>query len=183
MKNNGELRQANTKFTVALTKEDIKTLKYEKRFGFIMAVFILSLAALFNLVYIVSNHEINLPLLLSIDLAIIGLSLFVMFILNRNINKDLRAGAKVIDIGTIEKKKHKTDYEAGSAALYIPVLGDLFPKLCGPKMKSYSRYILVIKGAGYDVEKELFDDVMEGSPIEIHNSKYSDVFLAIKKNE
>jgi len=48
-------------------------------------------------------------------------------------------------------------------------------------MKEYSKYILIAKGVEYEVEKELFDNTITGDLIEIHDSKYSDIFLEIKK--
>ena len=164
-----------------LTKENIKTLKYEKRIGFVFAGLIIAFGALMNLFVIISNPEKNWLLLLLIDLGIVGLSYLVVFSMNRKINRDLREGIKVVKTEKIEIKKSEIDYEVGSGALYIPILGDLFPKLWGHKMKEYSKYILVINGVGHNVEKELFDSVIEGGLIEVHDSKYSDVFLEFKK--
>jgi hypothetical protein len=159
-----------------LTKQDIKILKYEKRMGYVFAGIILSFAFLFNLFFIATNHErVGLfillktrSLLLLIDLIIICLSFFIAFLMNRKINKDLRIGEKVVTIEKIEWKEHKIDYEAGSASL-------------GQKMKPYSKYILVLKGIEYNVEKELFNNVEKGYFVEIHSAKYSNTLLEIKK--
>ena len=164
-----------------LTKENIKTLKNEKRIGFVFAGLVIAFGSLINLVYIVANHEKNWLLLLLIDLGIVGLSYLIAFSINRKINNDLRAGVKVIKKEKIEKKKHEIDYEAGSGVLYIPILGNLFPKLWGHRMKAYSKYILVIKGVAHDVEKELFDSIVEGNLIEIHEAKHSGIVLEFKK--
>ena len=166
-----------------LTKENIKTLKYEKRIGFVFAGLIIAFGALINLFIIVSSPEKNWLLLLLIDLCIVGLSYLVAFSMNRKINRDLREGIKVVKTEKIEIKKSEIDYEVGSGALYIPILGDLFSKLWGHKMKEYSKYILIINGVGHTVEKELFDSVIEGGLIEVHNSKYSDIFFEFKKVE
>ena len=164
-----------------LTKKNIKTLKYEKRTGFVFSGLVIAFGALLNLGYIISNEENGWLLLLLIDLGIVGLSYFIAFFMNRKINKDLRAGTKDVKIEKIERKKHEIDYEAGSGALFIPILGNLFPKLWGQKMKEYSKYTLVVNGVGFDVEKELFDSVVEGDLIEIHYSKYSEILLESNK--
>jgi len=164
-----------------LTKKNIKKLKYEKRISFVFSGLVLAFGALLNLVYIVSNDEKGWLLLLLINIGIVGLSYLIAFFINRKINKDLGVGVKVVRIEKIEKKKHYIDYEVGSGALFIPILGNLFPKLWGHRMKEYSKYTLVIKGVGHDVEKELFDSVEEGDLIELHVSKYGEILLELKK--
>ena len=169
-----------------LTKENIKTLKYEKRIGFVFAGIILAFGLLFNLFFIAtklakSYEKDELLILIAIDLLIVGLSYLTASTMNRKINKDLREGIKIVRIEKIDKKNHIIDYEAGSGSLYIPGLGDLFPKLWGQEMRSYSKYVLTIKGIENNVEKELFDNVKEGDLIEVHDSKHSDIFLEFKK--
>ena len=166
-----------------LTIDNRKKLKHEKRIGYVFAVLIIAFGALLNVAYIVSNREKDLWLPLLIASGIIGLSYLVAFFMNRNINKDLRTGIKEARVEKIEKKIHKVDYEAGSGVLYIPILGDLFPKLWKPKMNKYSKYFFIVKGVEYDVEKELFDNVIEGDTIEIHYSKYSDILLEFRKTK
>jgi len=166
---------------IDLTRENVKKLKTEKRIGFVFSGLIIAFGALINLVIIVSNDEGGWLLPFLIALGIVGLSYFVAFSVNRKINKDLRVGKKEIKTEIVENKAHKIDYEVGSGVLYIPVLGDLFPKLWKPKMNEYSKYILTIKGVEYDVVKEFFENVTVGETIEIHNSKYSGILLEIKR--
>ena len=165
-----------------LTTENSEKLKFEKRIGFIFALLVIAFGALINLVYIISNHEKSLLLLLLIDIGIVGLSYLICFLINRKINKDLRLGIKTVRIEKIEEKRDKTDCEVGSGVLYIPILGNLFPKLWGQKMKGNTKYILMVKEVGYTVEKKLFDSVIEGGFVEIHDSTYSNIFLELKKS-
>ena len=164
-----------------LTTKNRKTLKNEKRIGFVFSGLIIAFSVLLSSLYILLNNEKNWELFLLIGFGIICLSYFIAFFMNRKINKDLRAGTKVVRIEKIEEKKHKIDYEAGSGALHIPGLGDLFPNIWGQKMKKYSEYILVVEGVNFDVEKELFDNVVAGDLIEIHFSQYSKTLLEFKK--
>jgi hypothetical protein len=155
-------REVKNKFLniikMELTIENRKKLKREKRIGFVFAVLIIAFGALINLAYILSNQAKGFLMPLFIASGIIGLSCLVAFFMNRRINRDLRAGIKEARVEQVEKKRHKVDYEAGSGVLYIPILGDLFPRLWKPKMNEYSKYILTLKGVEYDVEKELFDN-------------------------
>ena len=164
-----------------LTTKNIKTLKNEKRIGFVFSGLIIIFGILLSSAYIILNNDKNWVLLLSIGFGIICLSYFIAFFMNRKINNDLRAGTKVVRIEKIEEKKHKTDYEAGSGMLFIPILGNLFPKVWGQKMKEYSKYLLAVQGVNLDVEKELFDNVVAGDLIEIHFSQYSKTLLEFKK--
>ena len=161
-----------------ITENDIKTLKYEKRIGYVFAGFILTGGALSNIVFIATNSEREWSLLLLrdwlllllIDFVIIGLSFLVAFLMNRKINKDLRAGTKMVTIGKIARKEHQIDYEAGSGSL-------------GQEMKPYSKYVLTVNGIEYNVEKELFDTVEEGDFIEAHEAKYSEVLLGLAEHK
>jgi hypothetical protein len=165
-----------------LTKQDRKILKYEKRVGHVFAGIILTFGILLSLIFFATNHERDgllillkaWSLLLLMDLIIISLSCLTAFLMNRKVNKDLNAGIKIVTTEKIEWKEHKIDYEAGRGSLYIPGLGDMFPKLWGQKMRPYSKYILILKGIEYNIEKELFDSVEKGDFVEIHNAKYSE---------
>ena len=174
-----------------LTESDIKTLKYEKRMGYVFAGFILTGGVLSNIVFIATNSEREWSLLLLrdwlllllIDFVVIGLSFLVAFLMNRKINKDLRAGTKMVTVEKIARKKYEIDYEVGSGSLYIPGLGDRFPKLWGQEMKPYSKYVLTVNGIEYNAEKELFDTVEEGDFIEVHEAKYSEVLLGLTEHK
>jgi len=69
-----------------LTKENKKTLKYEKRIGFVFSGLAIAFGALLNLVYIVSNDEKSWFLLTLINIIIVGLSYLIAFSMNRKIN-------------------------------------------------------------------------------------------------
>jgi hypothetical protein len=160
-----------------LTQQDKKILKYEKRMGYVFAGIILTFGILLNIIFIATNHEREgllilvraWSLLLLIDFVIVGLSSLTAFLMNKKINKDLSIGIKIITTEKIEWKEHKIDYEVGSG-------------WGRREMKPYSKYILILKGIEYDVEKELFDSVEKGNFVEIHNAKYSETLLEIKKN-
>jgi len=151
-----------------LTKENKKKLKHEKRVVFCVAISVLAITAVTNLVCILLN-QLNLLLLLLIDLGVVFSCFLIVFLGNRKINKDLKAGIKIVKIEKIERKIHKIDYEAGSS-----VNGNM-------PMRPFPRYIFAINGFGYDVEKEVFDSFSEGESIEVHRSKYSGTLLEFKK--
>jgi len=161
-----------------LTQQDIKELKYEKRIGYVFAGIILTFCAFFNLWFFATNCEREWSLLLLrdwllvllTDFVILILSLLTTFLINRKINKDLFAGIKIVTTEKIEWKEHRIDYKAGSGVK-------------APGMKPFSKYIFILNGIAYNVEKELFDSVEKGDLVEIHTAKCSEALLGIKKKK
>lgn len=47
--------------------------------------------------------------------------------------------------GIVKEKEYMLDYEPGSGSLYIPILGDLFPKLFGPEMNAVDKWFLIVE--------------------------------------
>ena len=51
----------------------------------------------------------------------------------------------------IVDKEIKKSFEAGSGNLFIPILGDLFPKLWGQKMNEKNKYLIFTEKYRYEV--------------------------------
>ena len=149
-----------------LTQEDRKILKYEKRIGYVLSMFIFALGGILSLYLYVEENWLFFKLISS---GTVILSFLTAFLINRKINKDLKTGTKFVRKERIMGTKHEIDYEAGSGALQ------------GGKMKPYSKYTLIINGIAYNIEKELFENVKEGDLIEIHEAIFSGVLLGFKK--
>ena len=62
----------------------------------------------------------------------------------------------------VVSKKVVKSFEAGSGALYIPILGDLFPKLWGQKMKGSNKYFIFTEKFKYEVNEEDYNKLNEG---------------------
>ena len=166
---------------IKLSDKDIKIIKYERRPGIVIPLMILTLAGLFNLIYLSnSNNSISQIIILIINSGIITFCVFLSFLINWNYNKDLKAGTKKIEIERVNKKEERTIYEAGSGTLYLPILGYLFPKLWGQPMKPIQKLHLIINHCRYDIEKEMYDNIKEGDLVEMYYSQYSEILLGIE---
>ncbi|NDV83903.1 hypothetical protein [Bacteroides sp. 51] len=81
-----------------------------------------------------------------------------------------------METGIVVEKEAITDYEAGSGSLHIPILGDLFPKLFGQRMKPVGRWFITARVNNglyrYEVEEDLYKRLKEGDQIGIGTDKY-----------
>jgi len=164
----------------ALSSEDIKILRKQKRVGYTFSLLFFAFVFLFDLIYFLIQDKINWILIISVNIGIIVLSFIVLYLMNRQYNKDIKKGEKVILKRNVEKKESLTEYEAGSGALYVPVLGNLFPKIWGQKMRSQNNYYIIANSRKYLVEKSFFDKIQPGDPINIYFSSYSSTFQGIE---
>lgn len=162
-----------------LSEKDIATLKYEKRMGYVFAIMIISFGALLSFFSVLMSENVNWNTLIIVDACIVLLSFLVQYLMNRKINKDLIENEKVVKIETIQLLESGPTYEAGSGNLYIPILGDLFPKLWGQKMSKLLKTSVVFNNTRYDVEPEIFNQLKVGDPIEFHLAIHSQTILDI----
>lgn len=163
-----------------LTDKDIQRLKNEKRTGFIFSELVLAMGGLFSLIYWVINPDMEGTNLLLMDTGVIGVSILVSYFMNKQYNKDLNSGTKIILMETVQGKENHKSHKANSGAMYIPILGDLFPKLFGQKMQPALKLNLIINGYRFEVEKNVFDEVKKDDLIEMHYTIYSEIFLGIE---
>lgn len=166
--------------TKPLTENDRKTLKYEKRIGYVFAGLVLSFGALFNLFYFIQDffgHELLVIVL--VNSGILSIAYFVCKIINRGANRDLQVNIKVIYTRLADKKRIEKSYEAGSGNLFIPVLGNLFPKLWGQEMKEINKYLIYSNGNEYEVNEDLFNKITEGSHFDVHYASNSQTVLSL----
>lgn len=163
-----------------LTENDRKILKEEKRIGFVFLGIILSFGGLFNLFYFIIYNESYLLISL-VDIGIILLAFFVLNSVNKNVNRDLKENTKEFYTRIVEKKLEEKSYEAGSGNLYIPILGDLFPKIWGQKMTETIKYFIVSNNHNYEVDKEFYNNISKGEEYKIYISKHSSTILSFHK--
>jgi len=165
---------------MTLTDKDIKTIKYEKRIGFVFSGFVLAFGGLFNLFYVLTNQNIVWTMLILVDTGLIGLSILISYLMNRKYNMDLKSGTKIVRIETVQQIETETTYEAGSGSMYIPILGDLFPKLWGQKMRPIEKLNLIINGFRFEVKKDDFSNAKQDDKVEMYYSRHSDTLLGIE---
>jgi len=164
-----------------LSGDEMVIIRKEKRMGYVFAAIILMFGLLLNLWIILDSDVENKGVLLIIDPLIVFISFFVCRMINRDFNKDLRAGIKTIQEDTVQKKEARYVGEAGSGVLYIPILGDLFPKLWGQEMKNTTVFKLVVGSVRYTVEKETFANVEEGAAVKMHFAPNSKILLKVER--
>ena len=170
--------------TIELTEKDKKTLKGEKRIGYVFSGMILCFGGLFNLYYFISNKPIQDYLIISlINLGIIIFAYVVYNRLNFKVNLDLKENKKELLKKKIEEKTEEKSYEAGSGALYIPILGDLFPKLWGQKMRETRKFFIFTNDAKYEVNEDIYNELEKGSDCYMHFAKHSETILDFSKTE
>jgi hypothetical protein len=164
-----------------LTKKDISLIRQEKRIGFVFSGLLFSFGLIGNIIYLAVAQEKTLPGLIIIDSLLIALCFLIPYLTNFKLNKDLKSGIKKSTDKLLQNKVEKMDYEAGSGNLYIPILGDLFAKLWGQKMKQAMRYYLIVDNVEYNVDNELYLKVNQGDKIQMYFGTYSDLFLGFEK--
>ena len=168
-----------------LSEEDRKVIEREKRIAYIFSTIIFLLGILFNICFVLvrSDGSQSLEFLLPIDIGVLLICFLIIFFMNRRHNADLREMTKIARIKQVIMKYQEISHEAGSGVLYIPILGDLFPKLWGQKMRPIQVCYLNIDNYRYRVEKELYDIVEDGDLVEMHYAKNSSLLLTICKFE
>ena len=117
-----------------LTDKDQQIIKYEKRTGFVFSGITLSFGGIYNLSFLLTGDDKNYLILIFVDLFIVVLCIFIIYLMNRKLSKDLLSGVKIVKLEKVQKKECEISYEAGSGGLSIPILGNLFPKLFSKEM-------------------------------------------------
>ena len=165
-----------------LSSEDIKELKYEKRFGFIFPAMIIAFAVLMNILYFLTVPKPNMVYVILFNTVVLLLSFLLNYKMNHKLNTDLREGIKISKRAKVQDKEHTTSSEAGSGMLYVPILGDIFPKLWGQKMRPKGYYSLIINNARYEVDQKLYEGVNLGDQVDIYYAENSNSQLGIEKH-
>lgn len=165
-----------------LTEKDKQAIRLEKRIGFVFGIIVI-MAGIIALFLISYYRDFSWPAL-SVMLAsflVAATAIFVAARMNRKYNRDLKEDKRVAKTGVVQLKEEAVDYEAGSGVLYIPILGDLFPKLWGQKMSKLQKYNLIIDNHRFTVAKELFDSIEEGDEVTMYYPACSDTLLGIER--
>jgi hypothetical protein len=173
------MEQVESSYYSRLNDQDIAKLKYEKRIGYVFASIVIFAGVLLTFFAIVLSEKVDWNALIIIDVLMLFLSFLIQYFMNRKINLDLRENEKIIKIETVQLLESEPTYEAGSGNLYIPGLGDLFPKLWGQKMRKSIRKSVIFNNTRYDIDPEIFNQLKVGDSIEFHLGKYSETILAI----
>ncbi len=122
----------------------------------------------------------NINLFYAISAIIVTLSLLQYAISTSKLRKDLRAMDSISREVTVTELRPIENVEAGSGMLYIPILGNLFPKLWGQNMNSSSRLRLSTnEGEYFDIDSN--SEVNVGDKLILVIAKRSNTLLEIRK--
>ncbi|KAF5068150.1 hypothetical protein DSECCO2_245890 [anaerobic digester metagenome] len=165
-----------------LTPEDIAALRYERRFGYLFPALLLALAVLLNALNFVIKFVPDVRVVIFANAAVLLLCLLIHFKISHKLNQDLRDGIKVWEKAKVQAKESNVSYEAGSGAMHIPVLGNLFPKLWGQEMRDSSCFYLILNSTRYEVSRELYEEVNVGDEVRIYYAQHSHSRLGIEKS-
>ncbi len=163
-----------------LSDADKTKIKYQMRGPKVMALLIITFAAFYSFFYfVIPDFQISIYYFLLIDLVVFLIAWMVYHFGTRKYFLDLQEDYKLVKIDTVQRKEAFISHETGSGTLFIPVLGNLFPKLFSIKMKSGNRYYLIISNTRYRVEEELYNAVTEADQVELHYTAASHFRLSI----
>ena len=99
-----------------------------------------------------SDNVDKTEIILAATAGAIILSVISYMLTSRNIRHDLKTGNVITETVIAKSIKKSEDVEAGSGALYIPILGRLFPKLFGQKMNvKMVAYLITSDNVRYEV--------------------------------
>ncbi len=164
--------------TKELTEKERNVLKYERRIGYVFSGIILSFTGFFNLFYFILNDANFAFLMIGIvNTCAICFAYLVSKRINLKINRDLIGNTKELLKRKVEEKIEEKSYEAGSGALFIPILGDLFPKIWGHKMNESIKYYILSNNYKYEVDIKTYNELKIGNDFFIHYAKHSGTIL------
>ncbi|MBB4035523.1 hypothetical protein GGR21_001416 [Dysgonomonas hofstadii] len=156
---------------IELTVDDIKYIKGEKRIAYVFSSMLFFFLLLFSLAYYLI-YGIDCIFLI-IDASLLPFCFLLPVLMNKKYNTDVKSGVKTAKIEKVQSKEQTKSYEAGSGNLYIPVLGNLFPKMWGSHPRMSYIYYLIINNIRYRAGKESYEKVESGDYIEVFYTTYS----------
>jgi hypothetical protein len=165
---------------IQLNESDRKFIIYQMRPGKMIAAMVFSFGGFYNIFYFaIPDFQISDIYILTVDVVIVLLSIFIWNRINRKYRQDLEEDMKVVKKGKVQKKESYTSYETGSGSLYIPVLGDLFPKLFSIKMRSTVRYYLIINNTRMRVAEDVYQKAKVGDELDLYYTAVSDTRIGV----
>ena len=166
---------------MTLNQTDRNKIKKEMIIGNIASIIIIFGVLIFDIIQFVKKDEIDFKIILIINFSVLLLSYLVNFLLNSKYRKDLKFNLKISRIEKVTEKLQRVDYEAGSGTLYIPILGDLFPKLWGQEMKKEEIQFLKVNNELIETNSSIYDSIEIGNKVEVFETQFSKIILEVEK--
>ena len=177
-RNTQPLAASTSKMT--LQKEDIANIKKEMIIGNLISIVIVFGVLIFDFAQ-VFQKSFSVENILLINAFGLLIAIFSNYLLNFKYRKDLEINEKYFVSGNVNDKISQTEYEAGSGSLYIPILGNLFPKIWGQQMKKEQIKFLKVDNELVAVKNSVYESVDINTTVKIYYSKISNTFLGIEK--
>ena len=137
---------------------------------------------LFLIVLLIAALKINFGILfiiLSLLALIIGVLIFI--VISKKLRQDLKINKVKLITGLVKDKKHRIDYEAGSATVPVTIWTLLTPKVLFREMKQLDIYTAWINNEKLDLVKEDYNKVEVGEEVIIRKAYFSDIYLGLEK--
>lgn len=164
-----------------LTKKDIKTLKMENRTSYIACLILFLFVGVVNLlIYLISGGISHLTIKIDAVIAIVAFG--VVYFVNKPRNKDIAERIKIYELRKVVEIRKEIDYEAGSAALYLPIAAKISWRFWGKPMKPYDKYTLFLASNNVEIhtiDEELHRTIQVSDFVEVYYSKNGNSFLGI----
>jgi len=162
-----------------LTKEDKEFINYQMRGAKVLAFLIIAFGGFYNFFYFfIPEFQIPNIFLLLIDLGVLLFAWLVYYYGTRKYYLDLQEDYKNIKLAKIMKKESYESFETGSGSLYIPVLGNLFPKLFSLDMKSKNRYYFIVNNTRMRVDADSYNRFKEGDEYKMYYTPVSGIRIS-----
>ncbi len=160
-----------------LTPQDIKTLRYQCRKGYILPVLFFIIASagaylLLNKWVIIEGKVIASQQFIITLLVIAILAVFISYLMIGKYLADIRRKEKKVVEKIVQKKEQNKDFEAGSGTLYV-----------GQKMNEYDTYNIIVDNTRYEVGPELYEKCREGGKVAFHYGPKSNYLIKIEAAE
>lgn len=166
-------------------KKYIKQLKESKSpymgISLLISVLLLFVAIIVGFFTQKEPYTFNISLL-AIGIGIGAVMTFLIYqFLTRKINHDIKNLQFKEENIHIAYALSKDDVEPGSGMLYLPILGHLFPKLWGQKMKPTKRYYIVTdEHIKHEISHEDYTLLSDKSSCRFIYGQQSDVLVGIE---
>ncbi|WP_430815489.1 hypothetical protein [Carboxylicivirga sp. RSCT41] len=161
----------------ALTREDIKELRYQCRMGYIIPFFI----SIVGSAIVITLFEIHINQAAAFDygtnallVTVVALiAVLVSYYMNHKYYGDISNNYKIAQTKVLERKVRKKDFEAGS--------GNATTMPHKRSMKSFTRYDFIIDNTVYRVDKQLFNTCHDGDKVLFYYAPKSKYLLSMAK--
>jgi len=163
-----------------MSEKELKMVRHAYIWKLFPTVTLFLFLALVILIYTGLSRSSGLTTFLLTVSAFISGS-FVFIFTTRNHRLDLQLRRVSVEKALVEDKKHKLDYEVGSATVPVNLLSFQFiNKIASREMKELNIYSITAGGEEYFPDKISFNKIETGSIILIRRAENTKLFLGIE---